>query len=316
MNYTAKHVNKQYIAEILNNQGKINFSNFTQKCSSSQLTRFMTKTYNWQKLLFMFIHSLINLLGAFIIIDDTIIEKPYSKAKREKGEIVRYVYSHKHHKVIIGIQLVLMLLVIGNIRIPLMYRIYDGHKTKNEHVLEMLSIVRNRYKIKPKAVMFDTWYSCKKLLKRINDYGWIFVCRIKKNRKISGKQAKHYFKTPYGIDICRLSGMKVTFIRHRIYYLVCNRTGFSKKMIRDLYAMRNVIEHFFKEIKSYLKLNDCQSASSIIWSNHIFFNNLAFCFVELKRRKHGLTVCKTKRKFKFKDYSAFYARWEKLIESE
>jgi hypothetical protein len=67
-----------------------------------------------------------------------------------------------------------------------------GAPPKFELALELLSYARNRLQCKPQFVLFDSWYPSKALLTRIRDYGWYFVCQLKKNRCFEGVALNKY----------------------------------------------------------------------------------------------------------------------------
>ena len=71
-----------------------------------------------------------------------------------------------------------------------------GGPSKFELALELLSYARNRLKCKPQFVLFDSWYPSKALLKRISDYGWYFICQLKKNRCFEGVALHKYLRQP------------------------------------------------------------------------------------------------------------------------
>src|SRR5205823_6507048 len=77
---------------------------------------------------------------------------------------------------------------------------------KFELALELLSYARNRLKCKPQFVLFDAWYPSKAWLERIGDYGWYFVCRLKKNRGFEGRPLHKYLRQPYWQATGFLSG--------------------------------------------------------------------------------------------------------------
>src|SRR4051794_17613192 len=82
----------------------------------------------------------------------------------------------------------------------------------------------NRLKCKPHFVLFDSWYPSKKLLKRIRDYGWYFVCQLKKNRRFEGRPLVRYLQQPYWQATGSLSGgIKVFVVRYRRTYYATNR---------------------------------------------------------------------------------------------
>ena len=92
-------------------------------------------------------------------------------------------------KAVYGYSIVLLIWTDGTKRIILGERIYKkGGATKIQLALEMLSYARNRLKLKPQYVLFDSWYGSKKIFKRLKDYGWRFVTRLKKNRTFDAKK--------------------------------------------------------------------------------------------------------------------------------
>lgn len=117
-----------------------------------------------------------------LVIDDSTLDKPYSR----KIEPVSYHWSGKHHAVVKGINLISMIWTDGDLMMPVDYRVYDkagDGKTKNDHFQNMLDAAKLR-DFTPEAVLFDSWYSSLANLKRVRDLGWIFLTRLKANRKV------------------------------------------------------------------------------------------------------------------------------------
>ena len=66
-----------------------------------------------------------------------------------------------------------------------------GGLSKIELALELLRYARHHLHSRPEYVLCDAWYPSRRFLKRLRDYGWYFVCRLKKNRRF--KEAKGYW---------------------------------------------------------------------------------------------------------------------------
>jgi SRSO17 transposase len=107
----------------------------------------------------------------FLIIDDTTLDKPYSK----HIDLVYRQWSGKHHQIVAGINLETVVWTNNETIIPVDFRIYDidaDGKTKNDHFLDMLNKAEER-DFSPEFVLFDTWYSSVKNLKAIRNKSWL-----------------------------------------------------------------------------------------------------------------------------------------------
>lgn len=121
-----------------------------------------------------------------LVFDDTVLNKNYS----QKIEVVRSQYSGCEKKVIRGIGVVTCLYY--NPKLDdywvIDYRIFDkdrDHKSKLDHVSEMMTNAIKNRKIPIKTVLMDSWYADRKLMLKIEDLGKIYYCPIKINRLIN-----------------------------------------------------------------------------------------------------------------------------------
>lgn len=139
-----------------------------------------------------------------------------------------------------GLSVVLVVWTEGQVRIPLAFRLWHkGGPSKFTLALELLSSARNRLRCKPQFVLFDSWYPSKPLLKRLRDYGWYFVCQIKKNRCCEGRALSPYLQQPYWQATGCISGTRKIFVvRYRRKYYATNRLSLSAKEVRSLYRKR------------------------------------------------------------------------------
>src|SRR5919198_246576 len=141
------------------------------EASHDCLTRMLNGNWSGQTLLDRALRVLFTVVGGYLIVDDTVVEKPYAQLLSEAG----WVWSSKCNKVVYGVAVVLVVWTDGQIRIPIGFRVWKkGGPSKFELALELLSYARNRLTCKPQFVLFDSWYPSKALLKRISNYGWYF----------------------------------------------------------------------------------------------------------------------------------------------
>jgi putative transposase len=272
--------------------------------SHDQLTRMLQGPWSGQTLFNLALRILFTVAGGYLILDDTVVEKPYARLLGEAA----WVWSSKQRQVVFGVSVVLLVWTDGQVRIPLGYRVWHkGGASKFDLALELLSYARNRLKCKPQFVLFDSWYPSKKLLKRIRDYGWYFVCQLKKNRTFDGHALQAYRHQPYWQAVGALSGgLKVFVVRYRRKYYATNRLTLTAKEVRTLYRKRQEVEEVIKVLKSQLSLEACQvgykrrGAAPVqppprAQEHHIALCLIAYLVVERERLDQGVTWRKLKR---------------------
>lgn len=131
----------------------------------------------WQEVV-----PLIDPAAGVLVIDDSTLDTPQARHMT----LVGYHWSGNHHALVRGINLITAVWSDGDRLYPCDYRIYHkvgDQKTKNHHFADLLAAARVRG-LQPKAVLFDGWYASVENLKRVRDFGWTFVTRLKSNRKV------------------------------------------------------------------------------------------------------------------------------------
>jgi hypothetical protein len=266
--------------------------------SHDQLTRMLQRPWSGHILLNLALRALFTVAGGVLIVDDTVVEKPYARLLGEAA----WVWSSKQRKVVFGVSVVLLVWTDGQVRIPLAFRLWHkGGPSKFDLALELLSYARNRLRCKPQFVLFDSWYPSKKLLKRMRDYGWYFVCQLKKNRSVEGRALHAYLQQPYWHAVGTLAGgLKVLVVRYRRKYYATNRLSRSVKEVRTLYRKRQEVEEVIRVLKSQLSLEACQTGyrrsrtekrhpPARAQEHHRALCLVAYLIVEGERLDRGLT---------------------------
>ena len=272
--------------------------------SHDRLTRMLQGTWSGHILLDLALRLLFTVAGGYLIVDDTVVAKPYACRLGEAA----WVWSNKDRKVLFGVSVVLLVWTDGQVRIPLAFRVWHkGGPSKYDLALELLSYARNRLTCKPAFVLFDSWYPSKKLLKRIRDSGWYFVCQWKKTRVFEGRALRCYKQQPYWQAVGALrGGLKVFVVRYRRKYYATNRLTLTAKEVRTLYRKRQEVEEVIKVLKSQLSLEACQvgykrrGAAPVqppprAQEHHIALCLIAYLVVERERLDQGVTWRKLKR---------------------
>jgi putative transposase len=264
-----------------------------QSVSHDRLTRLLQADWSGQRLLELSCRTLFVWRRGYLIIDDTVIAKPFATAI----ESLAWVYSSRDHQPVYGLSLVLLVWTNGTVRLPLGMRLWHkGGPSKYDLALELLSYARNRLRCHPEYVLFDAWYPSKRLLKRIRDYGWYFVCRLKKNRRFNGHAVRQHRRHPYWTEIGWLSGgLKVRIVRYGKKYYATNRLTLSAAEVRRLYRVRAQIEEVIRVCKAQLALTGCQARSERAQLHHIACCLSAFYVLERERCDQQLSIYKLKR---------------------
>ena len=165
-----------------------------QTVSHDRLTRMLQADWSGQTLLESAVGTLFVWERGYLILDDTVIPKPFATVM----EGLAWVFSSQERRPVLGFSLVLLVWTNGIVRVPLGIRLWrKGGPSKYALALELLSYARNRLRCRPEYVLFDAWYPSKAVLKRIRDYGWDFVCRLKKTRRFDGQPLRAYRRHPY-----------------------------------------------------------------------------------------------------------------------
>jgi hypothetical protein len=285
-------------------QGYIHMAECLQTLSHDRLTRMVHGSWSGQILLEQAVRLLFTVGGGYLELDDFVVEKPAAEHLHEAA----WVYSTRLEKVVFGIPVVLLVWTNGRWRIPLAFRVWHkGGPSKVDLALDLLSYARNRLRCKPEYVIFDSWYAAYRLLKRIKDYGWYFVCQLKNNRLLDAKALKRFRSHPYWHHIGRLSGgLKVLAARHRRKYFATNRLTLKPKEVRRLYALPQQIEEVHRVLKGQLSIQGCQAGyhrgpqpvegTSTPQEKHIALCLLAYVVLERERIDQGLSCYQLKRR--------------------
>jgi putative transposase len=121
-------------------------------------------------------------MGA-LLLDDSTLDKPYAKPMA----LVTPHWSGKHHRVVVGINLISLVWTDGEALLPCDFRIYDkpfGGQDKNRHFRGMLATAQERG-FAPARVAFDSWYAGLENLKAVRGHGWHWFTRFKSNRLVN-----------------------------------------------------------------------------------------------------------------------------------
>jgi putative transposase len=230
----------------------------------------------------------ISLDQGILVIDDSTLDKPYAK----QMELVTRHWSGKHHAVVSGINLITLLWTDGDRHVPCDYRIFDKAKdslTKNDHFQAMLKVAHER-EFQPACVVFDSWYSGLENLKLIRSFGWVWLTRLKSNRKVNPD--RQGLRAISEIEIAEVG--RVVWLEGygliRVFKIVTTDGDIelwatNKVEMRDLERVKWAsfawtIENYHRGLKQFCMIERAQVRSRRAWRNHIGFCLRAFLRLE------------------------------------
>jgi len=220
----------------------------------------------------------------FIILDDVIIPKPFSKWVA--GVYMDYDYTQKRH--ITCQRIVVVIWTNGVIHIPLAFAFWHQkefvrrYRTKNQ-IARILVYWIVRHNICFRYLTFDNWYASKRNLRFFSHLGIKFVTRLRENTWIihDGIEKKVSQMTKYE---CHYYDKLNAYIRHfkvdypcfgtghlaivkndkhdepgRTKYIFTNDLSLSNAEIVLSYRSRWHVEIFFRNCKQHFGLCACQA---------------------------------------------------------
>ena len=229
--------------------------------------------------------ELANAHPGYLVIDDTKNPKYGLSHWAKKLKILTNGATRSGYEVVL-----LLWLVPGLGRFPIGFALsHKGTDTPAELALQGMSLLRNRHDLRPEAVLADGAFSTDDTLKRLTDYGWVFVMRSRNTRTVNGTQVKRLIPRGYGETEGFLkNGVKLKVIRDRKHFLFCNRMLLERQAIQALYHLRWKIEEVFRVLKSGIGLDGCQqhreaSPRGTPCGRRVFLCLRAFCYFRIWR---------------------------------
>lgn len=243
------------------------------------------------------VRPLIHPTDGVLVIDDSTLDKP----RAQHIDLVGYHWSGNHHAVVRGINLITTLWSDGDRFSPCDYRIYhkttDG-QTKNDHFAAMLRTAHARG-LRPRAVLFDSWYASLANLKLVRGFGWTFVTRFKANRhvRIDHGEAQAISEQPIaeGGTVVWLPG----FGEVRVFRVVApdgdtthwatNDLGMEAGTRQMFAELSWSIEEYHRGLKQFTGVERCQVRAGRGQRNHIGWALRAFVRLEYHRFCTGIS---------------------------
>lgn len=263
--------------------------------SHDALQRLLHSQQLWNQILRQrYAHLLLGRRGR-LIIDDTVIAKPFS----HQLDLLGRYWSSSDKRYLTGISCVLLIWTDGHTRVPIGIRFYRKGSgiSKLDLAIELLQEAKNLWKPSVDYVLFDSWYAATKVLKSVTALGWHWCTRLKSNRNVNGhRRIDEFFRFRFGHALVSLHGrihalvLKHTVLRRgraEVFFLGSSDRTLSVKKLKRLYKQRQWIEETIKILKSHLSIEGCAARSTQAYTAHVYLCLMAFAQLERYRLKLG-----------------------------
>lgn len=289
----------------------------TQKYSTEQLYDILQMKITWDVLF----HTLALLFvgngeGWFLILDASPLEQKHARFRIAKhGHIPITGMKNVPHN-----QVMSLILSNGVVQIVLDYRIWvspkvarkGDYKKQTQLALELLKRYRF-FKMPIKTIVFDNFFSAKRILIWLNDNGFKWTTRLKSNRVIY-IQGKEFCIKDINLALgeciqAELRGIpgaiQILHIQHQdeIVYVATNDISLDKYQFERSYRLRWKIEEFHREAKQQLGLEYLWMRNYLALYNHVGFVCLAFSILSMIRSKESMSIGDMKRHIQNELYS-------------
>lgn len=247
--------------------------------------------------------------GGVLVLDDTVIEK----SGREM-EGTGFLFDHSQHRNVWCHCFVTTMYSDREERVPLHLEPYvkleacapssRAFKTKNELAVELVD--RALQYVRPRVVIFDSWYGSQELMKHIDSRGLKFITEAKNNRLIEdgGKRQVRDYEARHRNEFKRIRRrrteyrwyhekesevkggitVKFVFLKQRLedkaLVLMTNALDMDVRDVMASYKRRWDIEVYYRDCKQCLGMGEYQVRSIDVGVIHLLLVNLAYTLLK------------------------------------
>ncbi|CAN5186271.1 hypothetical protein BH18ACI2_BH18ACI2_14390 [soil metagenome] len=172
-----------------------------------------------------------------------------------------------------------------------------GGKSKVELAAELLREARRRG-MRPKDVLFDSWYAAATLVHLLDGLGWKYVARLKSNRLFAGPAVRARWRQRFGRGVGKLRNIKheVCVVKDGRRYFVTNDSELSSGAVKAHYRHRQQIEETFRLLKQEFGWGGASAQKAPAQRAHLHLGLYALCLVQRQAMANGQTIYAFKRR--------------------
>lgn len=281
----------QFLLSSQINYTLTHFADHSEQFSHDAINRYMAGDHLPPRLVWENVRGqIVTSPNGFVIFDDMVLDK----AESQKIELVRQQWSGNAKQVIRGIGVVTCVYVNPETDQfwIIDYRIFEpetDHKSKLDHLRDMLANAVHQKRLPFRVVLMDTWYAAKNELLFIEQLGKVYYCPVRENRLVSlHRDEKGYHRVDsllWSQDELRTGRLvhlrdfpaahqvklfRLPLSTGRTDYIVTNDLAQDwTPATQEVWGWRPKIEEFHRENKQLTGIEACQCRRARIVRNHI-----------------------------------------------
>lgn len=313
----------QFLLSSQVNYTLTHFAEHSEQFSHDAINRYLVGEHIQPRLVWEKVRpALVTSPNGFFIFDDVVLDKHFAT----KIELSRQQWSGNAKGVINGIGVVTCVYVNPDTDQfwIIDYRVFApevDHKSKLDHLREMLTNAVQLKQLPSRVVLMDSWYATKDVILHIEQLGKIYYCPVKDNRLVCvDPQTKAYHRvdgllwSQAELRAGRLvhlrgfpAGHQVKLFRFALStghteYLITNEVAQDwTPATQEVWGWRPKIEEFHRESKQLTGLARCQCRRARIVRNHIACAMLVWVRLKQVAYETGRTIYQVKHGL-FSDY--------------
>ena len=211
-----RHV-QNYITGLISHSKKtVNKIAKVTKKSKSSLNRILNEAKfekeKLEKRYFNKIRYLFQNAKTSLLIDDTLVER-----NGKKIELIQKHHDHNSGGYINGHQFFTAIINTGFLQLPLFPELYSPKSDSKIEMAKNLVDKLSKNKIKIDNILFDSWYSDEKLIKKCKSIGARVICCIKTNRKLKIGNSWKYRKLSFISERISSQKLKKCKVENKVY---------------------------------------------------------------------------------------------------
>jgi SRSO17 transposase len=230
--------------------------------------------------------------GGYLVLDDTTWQR-----QTKVAEAVAKVWSSSAGGVRLGMQVVLLIWTDGKYKVPIAMRLWQkGGQSKVELATEMLREAA-AWGVRPKYVLFDSWYAARAIFNLLTELDWQYVSRIKSNRLLDEEPLKQKWSQRYGQACGHLKRVdqEVKVIKDGKRYWVTNDLTLKPAQIKRGYRKRQQVEEAFRLLKQEFGWGGSSVRKAAAQTAHLHLGLIALCLTQQAAINQGQSVYAFKR---------------------